>query len=184
MCSENNRAERDFGNCYFCGVKLKEYYTEGATGVNSANPLPIPDENGVLYACCHNCDVKYVHRTRRALWCEEVSRKEYSELLPYVKVLPVRFLEEILDSPADTLNLFRAFKVRCEQRGIRLSPEPMEGLLTEEEYQEAYEKRFEVVGELRAVRAMLDENFDAFGPHIKPLNKLKLQVKDFIRNKK
>lgn len=184
MNSENKRSERDFGSCYFCGVKLKEYYTEGATGVNCADPLVIPDEKGELDACCHNCDVKYVHRTRRALWCKDVSREEYSELLPYVKVLPVRFLEKILGSPADTLNLFRAFKVRCEQRGIKLTPEPMKDLLTEEKFQEAYEKRFETAGELRSVRAMLDENFDAFGPYIKPFDKLKFRVKDFVRNKK
>lgn len=172
--------EKDFGRCYFCGVKLNRE----KTGVNNTDPVAIPNEDGSTSDCCYDCDTRYVHALRRILW-HQVGNKEYAQLVPYVKIIPVRLLEEMIMSSSSStsglLPLVRGFKTRCEQRGFKLDPEPMRVLMSKEECQKAEESRLETAKKQREFRALLDENLDAWGPDITPFQKVWVSIKESFK---
>ena len=172
--------EKDFGRCYFCGIKLNRE----KTGVNNTDPVAIPNEDGSVSDCCYNCDTRYVHALRRVLW-HQVGNKEYAQLVPYVKIIPTRLLEEMVVSSShftiSLLSLVRGFKTRCEQRGFKLDPEPMRVLMSKEEYQKAEESRLETAKKQREFRALLDENLDAWGPDITPFQKVWVSIKESFK---
>lgn len=180
MSSINKRSERNFGNCYFCGIKLDDT----KTGVNNPDPLAIPNENGEISGCCYACDTRYVHSVRRVLW-HQISKEEYVQLVPYVKIIPTRLLEEMIMSSSSStsglLPLIRGFKARCEQRGFKLDPEPMRALMNDKEYQKAEKSRLETARKQREMRALLDKDFDAWGPDITPFKKLIVTIKEALK---
>lgn len=167
--------EKDLGKCYFCGIKLNR----DKTGVNNTDPVAIPNEDGSISNCCYDCDTRYVHALRRVLW-HQVDNKEYTQLVPYVKIIPTRLLEEMVVSSShfttDLLSVIRGFKARCELRGFKLDPEPMRDLMSDEEYQNTEESRLETARKQREFRALLDENLDAWGPDITPFRKFIVTV--------
>lgn len=172
--------EKDFGNCYFCGKKL----SREKTGVNNTDPVAIPNEDGYTSGCCCDCDTRYVHSLRKVLW-HQVGNKEYAQLVPYVKIIPTRLLEEMIMSSSSStlglLSLIRGFRARCEQRGFKLDPEPMRELMDDAEYQKAEDTRLETAKKQREMRALLDENYDAWGPDITPFKKLLVTIKEAFR---
>lgn len=170
--NENNRIDRsssrDYGNCYFCGVKLNPH----KAGLNSADPIVIANEDGYLTGCCNECDTKYVHTIRRVLW-HKVPKEEYKKLLPYIKIIPIKKLEEIITlyPEEELLDHFRNLKIHFEKRGFKLKPEPK----TKEEF-------LECAKEQREARAILEKDFNAFGPHAKLTVKAKSFIKKFFNH--
>lgn len=180
MSSENNTPKRDFGKCYFCGIKLDRE----RTGVNNTDPVAITNEDGSISDCCCYCGFRYVHALRRVLW-HQVGNKEYAQLVPYIKIIPIRLLEEMVVSSShfttSLLSLIRGFKTRCEQRGFRLDPEPTRDLMSDEKYQKAEKSRLEIAKKQREMRALLDKDLDAWGPDITPFKKLIVTIKEAFR---
>lgn len=172
--------EKDLGKCYFCGINLNRE----KTGINNTDPVAIPNEDGYTSGCCYACDTRYVHALRRVLW-HQVGNKECAQLIPYVKIIPARLLEEMIVSSSSStsglLPLVRGFKARCERRGFKLDPEPMRGLMSDEECQNAEESRLETARKQREFRALLDENLDAWGPDITPFQKVWVSIKEAFR---
>ncbi len=168
--SENNRIDRSksrgYGECYFCGIKLNPQ----KVGLNSADPIVIANEDGCLAGCCNNCDTRYVHTIRRVLWYK-VPKEEYEQLLPYIKIIPTKELEEIIVSYSEEelLDYFRSLKVRFERKGFKLKPEPK----TKEEFLECSKEQ-------REARAILEKDFNAFGPHIRLFDKTMYNIKKFF----
>jgi hypothetical protein len=170
--NENNRIDRssskDYGNCYFCGTKLDVK----KTGVNNPDPLAIPNEKGEVSGCCYECDTKYVGTLRRVLW-RKTPKEEYEKLLPYIKIIPIKELEEIITlyPEEELLDHFRSLKIDFEKRGFKLKPEP-----------KTKEELLECAKEQREARAILEKGFNAFSPHAKLTVKAKFFIKKFFNH--
>ena len=99
-----------YKTCCFCGKRLNS-----ASGLNNADPLIAPDEEGDFGGCCKTCNNEIVKPAREVLW--NLDKHEYEAIVPFVQQMSLKELQQALNQD-DVLSAFYAFKKKHQKSWI------------------------------------------------------------------